>query len=235
MLSDRIRLAHGSGGALMHELIARVIVPRFGGDILGRLEDAAELPDVGGRRVEARAARLHDRLLRRPAALLPRRRHREARDRGHGERPRRQGRRAGVPHARARDRGGPPDRGPRARARLGGRDRARRGRRRRRRRHEGRRARGRRRAHREHGGHRRRPGRRRARERAGAGRGLGHRVRHDRRPRDGDRHRPEGTARRRARRERLRGGARARCAPRSTRVRTSASCATRPGAGSGRP
>jgi hydrogenase expression/formation protein HypE len=52
MSRDRIKLAHGSGGALMHELIARVIVPRFGGEILGRLEDAAELPDVGGSRIE---------------------------------------------------------------------------------------------------------------------------------------------------------------------------------------
>jgi hydrogenase expression/formation protein HypE len=52
MSRDRIKLAHGSGGSLMHELIARVIVPRFGGEVLGRLEDAAELADVGGRRIE---------------------------------------------------------------------------------------------------------------------------------------------------------------------------------------
>jgi hydrogenase expression/formation protein HypE len=53
MPSDRIKLAHGSGGALMHELIARVIVPKFGGEVLGRLEDAAELADVAGRRLES--------------------------------------------------------------------------------------------------------------------------------------------------------------------------------------
>jgi len=48
---DRIRMAHGSGGALMHDLVSRVIVPRFGGAILSRLEDAAELPEVAGRRI----------------------------------------------------------------------------------------------------------------------------------------------------------------------------------------
>ena len=52
MKDDRIRMAHGSGGALMHDLVARVIVPRFGGAVLARLEDAAELPDVAGRRLE---------------------------------------------------------------------------------------------------------------------------------------------------------------------------------------
>jgi len=52
MPDDRIKLAHGSGGALMHDLIARVIVPRFSNPALVRLEDAAELADVAGRRIE---------------------------------------------------------------------------------------------------------------------------------------------------------------------------------------
>ena len=52
MPDDRIKLAHGSGGALMHDLIASVIVPRFSNPALVRLEDAAELADVAGRRIE---------------------------------------------------------------------------------------------------------------------------------------------------------------------------------------
>lgn len=53
MSDDRkIRLAHGSGGALMHELIERVIVGRIGNPILEELDDSAELPDLLGHRLE---------------------------------------------------------------------------------------------------------------------------------------------------------------------------------------
>jgi hydrogenase expression/formation protein HypE len=44
----KIKLAHGSGGALMHELI----VPVVGNPILRELEDSAEIADLGGRRIE---------------------------------------------------------------------------------------------------------------------------------------------------------------------------------------
>lgn len=44
--SGKIRLAHGSGGALMHELIEEFIVPRLANPALLGLDDAAELEDV---------------------------------------------------------------------------------------------------------------------------------------------------------------------------------------------
>ena len=44
MKQDRIRLGHGSGGLLMSQLIRKVILKHFDNRILGRLEDAAELP-----------------------------------------------------------------------------------------------------------------------------------------------------------------------------------------------
>jgi hydrogenase expression/formation protein HypE len=47
-----IRLAHGSGGALMHELVETVIVRSLGNPVLNTLEDAAEIPDLAGHRVE---------------------------------------------------------------------------------------------------------------------------------------------------------------------------------------
>jgi hydrogenase expression/formation protein HypE len=40
---DHILLGHGSGGLLTAELIARIFVPGFGGEVLGKLEDAATL------------------------------------------------------------------------------------------------------------------------------------------------------------------------------------------------
>ncbi|MDR3620213.1 MAG: hydrogenase expression/formation protein HypE [Paludisphaera borealis] len=40
---DHILLGHGSGGQLTAELIGRLFVPGFGGDVLGALEDAATL------------------------------------------------------------------------------------------------------------------------------------------------------------------------------------------------
>lgn len=48
----KIRLAHGSGGALMHELIEELIVPAIGNPILRELDDSAEIADLGGRRIE---------------------------------------------------------------------------------------------------------------------------------------------------------------------------------------
>ena len=49
MRSDRILLAHGSGGTMMRELIEECIVPDFDDDALKRLDDAATLPFPTGR------------------------------------------------------------------------------------------------------------------------------------------------------------------------------------------
>ena len=46
MKDGKIRLAHGSGGALMHELIEDLIVARLTNPVLSGLDDAAEIPDV---------------------------------------------------------------------------------------------------------------------------------------------------------------------------------------------
>ena len=40
---DHVLLGHGSGGQLTAELIGRIFVPGFGGEVLGALEDAATL------------------------------------------------------------------------------------------------------------------------------------------------------------------------------------------------
>lgn len=45
---ETIRLAHGSGGSLMHELIRDVIVGALANPVLEAMEDAAELPTIGG-------------------------------------------------------------------------------------------------------------------------------------------------------------------------------------------
>jgi len=50
MREDRILLAHGSGGKLMHELIEKLIVPPFTNPILELLDDAAVI-DLGGVRI----------------------------------------------------------------------------------------------------------------------------------------------------------------------------------------
>jgi len=44
----KIKLAHGSGGALMHELVSELIVARLSNPVLDSLDDSAELPDVAG-------------------------------------------------------------------------------------------------------------------------------------------------------------------------------------------
>lgn len=49
MRSDRILLAHGSGGTMMRELIDDVFVTEFDEDALKRLDDAAALPFPGSR------------------------------------------------------------------------------------------------------------------------------------------------------------------------------------------
>ena len=49
MRSDRILLAHGSGGTMMRELIEEIIVPDFDDDELKRLDDAASLAFPAGR------------------------------------------------------------------------------------------------------------------------------------------------------------------------------------------
>jgi hydrogenase expression/formation protein HypE len=49
---DRVKLAHGSGGALMHELIENLIVARLANPILESLDDSAELPDLGGHKLD---------------------------------------------------------------------------------------------------------------------------------------------------------------------------------------
>jgi len=49
MRSDRILLAHGSGGTMMKELVEELFVAEFGDDVLRRMDDAAALPFPGGR------------------------------------------------------------------------------------------------------------------------------------------------------------------------------------------
>ncbi len=49
MRSDRILLAHGSGGTMMRELIEDVFVAEFGDDVLKRMDDAASLDIPPGR------------------------------------------------------------------------------------------------------------------------------------------------------------------------------------------
>ncbi|TLM77878.1 MAG: hydrogenase expression/formation protein HypE [Actinobacteria bacterium] len=49
MRSDRILLAHGSGGTLMRELIEEVFLGEFTDDALARMDDAAALDFAGGR------------------------------------------------------------------------------------------------------------------------------------------------------------------------------------------
>jgi hydrogenase expression/formation protein HypE len=49
MEHDTVQLAHGSGGRLSADLIDRLFLPRFGNDILNRLEDQAVLECPAGR------------------------------------------------------------------------------------------------------------------------------------------------------------------------------------------
>ena len=76
-----VQLAHGGGGRLMRSLIEGLFLPAFGD---GPPRPAARQRRGGDRR---RPAGLHHRHLRGPAAVLPRRRHRQAGRLRHGERP----------------------------------------------------------------------------------------------------------------------------------------------------
>lgn len=49
MSGDKILLAHGSGGKLSHDLIARVMLPAFANPVLAELHDAARLEMAGAR------------------------------------------------------------------------------------------------------------------------------------------------------------------------------------------
>src|SRR5512145_1212774 len=49
MRSDRILLAHGSGGTMMRELVEEVFIAEFGDDALKRMDDAASLDFPNGR------------------------------------------------------------------------------------------------------------------------------------------------------------------------------------------
>src|SRR5207244_911600 len=54
---DRILLGHGSGGRLTADLIQRLFVPGFGGEVLARLEDQATLA-LQGKHNGARTTRI---------------------------------------------------------------------------------------------------------------------------------------------------------------------------------
>ena len=86
--TEEILLGHGSGGKLTAQLIERLILPA-----LPQSRCSTRSTTRRSSPVERLAARLHHRLLRRHADLLPRRRHRRARRQRHGERPRRRRRR----------------------------------------------------------------------------------------------------------------------------------------------
>ena len=73
--SPTVLLAHGGGGRLMHQLLDRLFLPAFGMDGGRPLHDAAHWTTV--HRAPPAAARVHHRHLRRAAAVLSRRRHRQ--------------------------------------------------------------------------------------------------------------------------------------------------------------
>ena len=149
---------------------------------------------LGGARGERLAARLHDRLVRRQADLLPGRRHRRPGRQRHGQRPRGLGSAAARSLRGLRDRGGLPDRRPAPDRRLDGTGCGARGCVGRGGRHQGGRARQGRRRLRHDGRRRRRRPRGRARPRARAARRPRARLRHDRRPRHGGDGRPRRAA-----------------------------------------
>ena len=101
---DVITLADGAGGKASRRLVEGLFLEEFRNPMLEPLGDAAI---VG---LERHPLRVHDRLVRRTAAALPRRRHRRARRQRHRQRPRGLGRRPARAHRRVRDRGGLPGR-----------------------------------------------------------------------------------------------------------------------------
>lgn len=48
-MAELVRMAHGSGGRLMHRLVEEIFLPRFGAPPGGAGDDAAEVPAVAGR------------------------------------------------------------------------------------------------------------------------------------------------------------------------------------------
>ena len=95
MQRERIALKHGAGGRAMRALIERGLrdgfrQPPVDGVGLAAMDDGAALRD------RRPLARHHHRLARDPSALLPRRRHRPARRRRHGQRPGDDGRHRGA-------------------------------------------------------------------------------------------------------------------------------------------
>ncbi len=114
---DQILLGHGSGGQLTAELIQRLFLPGFGGDVLAALEDQATL-SLPGDGADGPAHRLHHGFVRGAAAVLPRRRHRPAGRSRHGQRPGRRRRPAAVPVGRVHPRRGAAAGRPAAHRRL---------------------------------------------------------------------------------------------------------------------
>ena len=89
--------ATAAAGSLTADLIQRLFVPGFGNDVLAALEDQATVELAGSDNGATGAAdRLHHRLVRGAAALLSRRRHRQAGGPRHGQRPGRRRRAAAV-------------------------------------------------------------------------------------------------------------------------------------------
>ena len=77
-----IVMGHGGGGAMSAELIEHLFLPAF-----GDARPDAELGDSAVLDARRRAAGVLDRLVRGPAAVLPRRHHRRPRGQRHGQRP----------------------------------------------------------------------------------------------------------------------------------------------------
>ena len=82
---ELVTLAHGSGGKATRALVEGLFLEELGNPLLAPLGDSALLD------AERLATRLHDRLVRRQADLLSRRRHRRAGGQRHGQRPRGRG------------------------------------------------------------------------------------------------------------------------------------------------
>ena len=80
--NERIELAHGGGGLVMHQLIEQVFRPAFAASPSDLTHDGAvfDLGDV--------ELGVHNRLLCRPPTILSRRRHRRTRGQWHRQRPR---------------------------------------------------------------------------------------------------------------------------------------------------
>ena len=111
--SPTVVMGHGGGGAMSAELVEHLFVPAFGDGTARRARR------LGRPRPRRRAAGVLDRLVRGPAAVLPRRQHRRPRGQRHRQRPGDERRRAAVPLRRLHPRGGRRDRPGRRRGRDG--------------------------------------------------------------------------------------------------------------------